>query len=147
MSQRERPGAGGAAHPSAAAESPATRAVAARNGETAPATDWAALFPALAPAQQLDLLALANRQGYLHARQLPVAAHVSRAAGFFAVLSTAAPADLLSPLRPEAVQPVDAALDTPQRDAVAKALQTPDLCLIQGGPGTGKSRVIAEVIR
>jgi primosomal protein N' len=31
-------------------------------------------------------------------------------------------------------------------EAVATALATPDLCLVQGLPGTGKSRVAAEVI-
>src|SRR5207249_8938327 len=37
-------------------------------------------------------------------------------------------------------------LDPQQRAAVAAALRTPDLVLVQGQPGTGKSRVAAEVI-
>ncbi len=32
-----------------------------------------------------------------------------------------------------------------QREAVAKALAAPDLCLIQGPPGTGKTTVIADI--
>jgi hypothetical protein len=36
-------------------------------------------------------------------------------------------------------------LNPGQRDAVAKALAAPDLCLIQGPPGTGKTTVIAEI--
>ena len=33
-----------------------------------------------------------------------------------------------------------------QREAVSRALATPDICLIQGLPGTGKSRVVAEIV-
>jgi len=40
----------------------------------------------------------------------------------------------------------DSALDARQREAVARALATPDFCLIQGLPGTGKSRVATEII-
>jgi hypothetical protein len=36
-------------------------------------------------------------------------------------------------------------LNAGQRDAVAKALAAPDLCLIQGPPGTGKTTVISEI--
>jgi len=34
-----------------------------------------------------------------------------------------------------------------QLEAVAKALNTPDMCLIQGPPGTGKTRVISEIVQ
>lgn len=36
-------------------------------------------------------------------------------------------------------------LNAGQRDAVAKAMSAPDLCLIQGPPGTGKTTVIADI--
>lgn len=36
-------------------------------------------------------------------------------------------------------------LNPGQREAVAKALAAPDLCLIQGPPGTGKTTVISEI--
>jgi hypothetical protein len=52
----------------------------------------------------------------------------------------------LEPLRPGPVEIHDTALDDVQREAVARALATPDLCLIQGLPGTGKSRTVAEMI-
>ena len=52
----------------------------------------------------------------------------------------------LPPLAAEPIDVVDTALDPNQREAVAKAVQTPDICLIQGLPGTGKSRVIAEIV-
>src|SRR5438132_1904653 len=45
-----------------------------------------------------------------------------------------------TPLRTET------ALDDSQRRALALALQTPDIALIDGGPGSGKSRVVAETI-
>jgi hypothetical protein len=45
------------------------------------------------------------------------------------------------------VRPIDAQdLHPNQREAVAKALATPDICLIQGIPVSGKSRVAAEII-
>jgi hypothetical protein len=52
----------------------------------------------------------------------------------------------LESVRCTPVQVSDPALDAVQRDAVARALQTPDICLIQGLPGTGKSRVVAEIV-
>jgi hypothetical protein len=52
----------------------------------------------------------------------------------------------LNPLHPPVVDCLDRELDAAQREAVARALHTPDVCLIQGLPGTGKSRVVAEII-
>jgi AAA domain-containing protein len=40
----------------------------------------------------------------------------------------------------------DQELDESQRDAVERALASPDIFLLEGHPGTGKSRVVAEVI-
>lgn len=47
----------------------------------------------------------------------------------------------------ELIEPFDSELNGPQRDAVARAVQAEDLLLIQGLPGTGKSRIIVEIIR
>jgi hypothetical protein len=52
----------------------------------------------------------------------------------------------LEPVRAAAVGVRDSTLDAGQCDAVAKALATPDVCLVQGLPGTGKSRVVAEIL-
>lgn len=42
---------------------------------------------------------------------------------------------------------LDQHLTERQRQAVATAIATPDICLIHGAPGTGKTRVICEVIQ
>ncbi len=47
--------------------------------------------------------------------------------------------------RLEGMTHFDEELDESQRDAVARALAAPDLCLIQGLPGTGKTRVLSEI--
>jgi hypothetical protein len=52
----------------------------------------------------------------------------------------------LEPSRPAELQPFDSELDDTQRNAVAAALSAPDFFLIHGGPGTGKSRVVAEIV-
>jgi hypothetical protein len=56
------------------------------------------------------------------------------------------PARELEPFDPPALEYHDHGLDPAQREAVARAIATPDICLIQGFPGTGKSRVVAEII-
>ena len=48
-----------------------------------------------------------------------------------------------------AIQPLefmDESLDAAQRQAVARALATPDVFLLQGLPGTGRARVLAEIL-
>ena len=114
---------------------------------------WEELYHSASPAQQQELLSLAGQQGLLYAHQLPPAptngtrpssddARTSRLLS----QALAGQVEALAAVVVEAVAVHDTALDACQRDAVARALATPDLCLIQGLPGTGKSRVAAEII-
>jgi len=100
------------------------------------------------------VVALAARQGVLLTRDLGLAEGVGpRAAGSAGQARRPALAALLNgqvrdlePIRPGCPELADADLDPYQREAVARAVHTPDVCLIQGLPGTGKSRVLAEVV-
>jgi hypothetical protein len=122
---------------------------------------WEQWYECAAAPQRQQALARAGEQGILFAYQLPApeGAPVGRGADSLAHSGGAAsrrplltallhgPAPELEPVRPAPIQPIDTDLDEVQRDAVARALGTPDLALIQGYPGTGKSRIIAEVLR
>jgi hypothetical protein len=94
------------------------------------------------------LLALAGEQGLLYATQIATLKNDSTSISGRDVLTQLLAGQLggleAIPIVPVAVE--DAALDATQRDAIARALTTPDVCLIVGLPGTGKSRVIAEII-
>jgi hypothetical protein len=111
---------------------------------------WEELFRSASPEQQQELLALARRQGVVYAHQLPPQNNGSHApaGGGRTVLTRllAGQTEGLQPLRVPPAAPGEAPLDDLQREAVARALETPDVCLIQGLPGTGKSHVIAEII-
>ena len=109
-----------------------------------PACVWEELFQSAAPGRQRQLIALAGTEGVLYTHQLPPTANGAVNRPLLPALLNGQTHDLF-PLRPTAVDCVDAALDCVQRDAVARALQTPDLCLIQGLSGSGKSRTAAEV--
>ena len=93
---------------------------------------------------------LAN-EDLLHAHSLlhiPTDAHASLNLGQAALLVAAALFDEAQANRPASLAPVASwhrtDLNPKQREAVAKILAAPDLCLIQGPPGTGKTTVIAE---
>jgi hypothetical protein len=116
---------------------------------------WEELFRATSPSQQAELLALARAQGVLYAHQLPAVtgngphpvANAPASAGI-QVLSRllVGKTDGLAPVRSAEIAIADGDLDAAQRDAVARALSTPDICLIQGLPGSGKSRVVTEIL-
>lgn len=114
--------------------------------ETAPPS-WDALYRHATTAQQTHLLALAQRQGLLFAHQLPATANgsIDPPRQLLARLF-GGHADHLPPVPPVSLDFLDHHLDANQREAVTRALATPDLCLIQGFPGTGKSRVAAEIV-
>jgi len=107
---------------------------------------WEDVFLAASPSQQAQLLALAERQGLLYGHQLP---HLTngqprdQVQRFLKRVFTGSTHDL-TPVRAEHLPAAD--LDEHQCDAVARALATPDIFLIQGLPATGKSRVAAEIV-
>ena len=113
---------------------------------------WEELFRHASPAQRENLLTLARRQGFLYAHQVPAPTDGKKpATGKEGTPATEKLTRLLEgvnlpPVRPQPLTAYDEALDRLQREAVARALATPDVCLIAGLPGTGKSRVAAEIL-
>jgi hypothetical protein len=144
MTQRERQAPEGAA--STASRPAAPRPVAPAGPALSPWEEW---YQHASPAQRRDLLSVAAAQGVVFVHQLPAPPPANAAHGpspFLEALLRGSPADF-EPLHAPDVEPADASLDPVQRQAVAQAVHTPDVCLIAGYPGTGKSRVVAEVLR
>ncbi|HEY7426584.1 MAG TPA: AAA domain-containing protein [Gemmataceae bacterium] len=110
------------------------------------ASRWAEWYHRASPAQQQDALNRAVREGILYSHELAAPTH--SAASRRSLLSTLLNGQIkeLGPLYSPALECHDRELDPVQRDAVARAVATPDVCLIQGFPGTGKSRVVSEII-
>src|SRR6266851_3957954 len=107
---------------------------------------WEQVYRAAAPDERERLLSLARHQGIVFAHQLPTSKSTSPGERPVHVQVLNGRLEGWTPLRVQPIAARDADLDPIQRDAVGKALQTPDLCLIQGLPGTGKRRVAAEII-
>jgi hypothetical protein len=149
MTQRERhlPDAGHSAPACAAGPGAAPTAGSASNGTS---SLWEDLFQRATPEQQHDLLALAARQGVLFTHQIPVSENGNSRPTrrtLLPALLNGQTRDLEAIQAPPQDRVIDPDLDAGQREAVARALHTPDICLVQGRPGTGKSRVLAEIIR
>lgn len=111
-------------------------------------TMWEQWYRSASVSQRGQFLDQARQQGLLFAHQLPPAeggVEPASCAARVAELLSGHPT--LDPVTPAQVEPVDVELDEFQRQAVARALATPDLAMIQGYPGSGKSRVVAEVLR
>ena len=151
MSQRDRKGTG------VIAAAPATVAAGLlRRSAVDAAPDrlilWEDLFRHASPEQRDHLLDLAKRQGFLYAHQVPTPTNGKKPipgqdhAPAAEQLKRLLEADDLPPVRPQPLMPWDQALDRLQREAVARAVDTPDVALIAGLPGTGKSRVVAEIL-
>src|SRR5438094_7118715 len=130
MTQRERQASGGTkAAPWRALGHPALPPAAA-SPESRPASAplWEDLCRSVSPAQQMELLALAERQGVLYSHQLPPPGNGSlqdRGRQLLAQLQSGQTDDLEA-VSSLPVEVHDTALDPQQREAVAKALHTPD---------------------
>jgi hypothetical protein len=109
---------------------------------------WEELFRSLSSSQQQEILALAQRQGLIYAQQIPPSNNGQRIEQSHPLLPRllAGHCDPLEPVSSSSVDVYDSELDLVQREAVSKALAAPDIFLLQGLPGTGKSRVVAEII-
>lgn len=153
MTHGERFGSGGT---TAAALRPTTghEPVPRSGAATAPAGEralpWDELFLRAPADQQQELLALARRQGLLYGHQLPAAHNGAGSApeptNLLLQELLAGRRERLEAFSVAEVDFYDRELDEDQRVAVRRALDTPDLCLIQGPPASGKSRLVAEVI-
>jgi hypothetical protein len=113
---------------------------------------WEQWFAAATADQRAEALARAREQGLLYLHQLPPAVGKP---GRTAEQPSAAPllcgvlagkVGVLPPPSDEPLEGADPQLDPLQREAVRRALNTPDVSLLLGLPGTGKSRVVAEAI-
>lgn len=116
--------------------------------DTAPnLLDWPTLT---ATAQQQEqLLAAAQQHSVLYPHQLPSETPCDPAEHVRAMLELidAGQTSELEAPRAATFEPLDRELDSMQQAAVAVALATPDLALIVGPAGTGKTRTLIELIR
>jgi hypothetical protein len=142
MSRRVRNNSGTAeeAHPAGSRAGPVELSVA----------SWNATFQGFSADDRARILELAFPTGFVYAQQLPDPKQTRRAeeagASLFASFLNG-PTHRLAPAVSTSLLFVDAQLDHWQKEAVAKALVTPDLFLLRGDPGSGKSRVVLEIIR
>lgn len=158
MKSRERKAFGGI---SATATAPAAASVTAPVPARSPADattprvlHWEEWFQSATPAQRADMLTLAARQGLLYAFQVPPAANgvknklpVENPAHLQPLVRIlAGETDGLAPVCTRPLTFIDQELDPAQREAVLRAMATPDVFLLQGLPGTGRSRVLAEIL-
>src|SRR5262245_14052960 len=146
MTQRERPAPDGGSQ--SAAGSPASLAAPLPPLLFAACADssfWEQWYQRASTEQRRQVLDLAGHQGVLCSCQLPAVEQTARRSPF-AELLAGSPRDL-TPLEAPPIRPLDPELDETQRQAVARALGTPDVALIRGYPGSGKTRVTAELLR
>ena len=115
---------------------------------------WEDWFRHASAQQRAEALGLAHQQGVLYPHQLPAVSNGVKPAAAskdiealpHIVRLLAGKTDTLASLQLETPSFFDNDLDDLQRQAVVRALGTPDLLLLQGLPGTGKSRVVTEIL-
>ncbi|MFO0881824.1 MAG: AAA domain-containing protein, partial [Gemmataceae bacterium] len=112
-------------------------------------TLWEQWFRSASPAQRQQLVEQSGAQGLLFGHQLPQPEPhpIPGPSSLLPDLLTGRSVRL-EPVREQTVDLFfDTALDAQQRQALARALASPDLSLILGYPGCGKSRVAVELLR
>lgn len=118
---------------------------------SAPPLPWEDWFQRAAPHQHDEMLLLAGRQGLLYHHQLPAPANGEshhpppHAENTALARLLAGDVSLLPSFSPDAACG-DPELDPAQQEAVARALSTPDFFLLQGLPGSGKTRLAAQIL-
>ncbi|OAI41610.1 hypothetical protein AYO40_02845 [Planctomycetaceae bacterium SCGC AG-212-D15] len=112
-----------------------------------PTRTWEEMFGAATPERQREWLALARQQGVLFVHQIQDGGNGKAPHGPAPLAQLLAGTfDHLEPVYPGPLSFFDPQLDDGQREAVARAVHAPDLCVIQGLPGTGKTRVVIETL-
>jgi hypothetical protein len=126
---------------------PADRGVISRRAADRGAA-WEEQFQKLTSEQRRELLAVASSQGIVYAHQIPPTSNGVALPAVRAELALLfnGQTETVEAVRAKETAVRDAELDAAQRSAVARSLAAPDVCLIQGLPGTGKSRVVAEIV-
>jgi hypothetical protein len=115
---------------------------------------WEDWFSHANTQQRASALGLAQQQGLLYPSQLPPISNGVHSAAIIQETDLArllpgllsGKADPLARPNFESLTFFDADLDDLQQQAVVRAIGTPDFFLLQGLPGTGKSRVLTEII-
>ena len=109
--------------------------------------DWSVLTAT--PQQQEELLAAARAHAVLYPHDLPsglVGDNADRAGHLLQLVLNGQASDLEA-THAVHFEPLDSELDSAQVSAVAAALATPDVAIIAGPPGTGKTRTLIELVR
>ena len=125
--------------------------------ERAGAFSWEEWFRHANAQQRAAALGLAHQQGLLYPHQLPPISNGVKPPSTTAPAKETEVSSLLARLlagKPEPLTPsvlaslsfFDTELDDLQQQAVLRGLGTPDVFLLQGLPGAGKSRVLAELL-
>lgn len=114
---------------------------------------WEQWFLRATPAQQQEMLALCRQQGFLFADQVPWDGSEAPGKEREDELGRRTK-EFFAGNRPQRatggnhqIEYFDGELDSFQREAVRRALSTPDIFLLEGLPGSGKSRTVAEILR
>jgi hypothetical protein len=112
---------------------------------------WEEWYGGAPDSARIQVLQLAREQGIVTTTQLPPReqppARPSLLIDLLAGPGQTPPLASLPPVQPVDVAGINPELSAEQRLAVARALGTPDLALVRGYPGTGKSVVVAEILR